>query len=253
MLFTQSYSLVVFILVLTSANAPSKILYLLDPANKSCFFIKFCLKRFSLYSILQVAEYLHEEHKIPRDQAAHITQTFLKAFRLCPDNPECDLNTWRCHLWSTSLTVQYSHLTQNVYLKWLHLRYYYLSIDDNVKRMLINLRKQYLLGLITNGPSSAQWEKVERLNLMPLFDCILVSGDLPWAKPDQKIFLKACKYLGVEPKRCVMIGDKLETDIQVSFFFFNIYLNQLKFWVNTSDMIIAIQYLYINYANERCY
>ncbi|XP_026476615.1 N-acylneuraminate-9-phosphatase-like [Ctenocephalides felis] len=163
---------------------------------------------------MKIAELLHDEHNISREQASLITQNYVKSFRLCPDNLECDLNTWRCHLWSKSLTEQYNHLTQRVYLKWLQLRYYYLSIDDNVRKMLISLRKQYLLGLITNGPSSAQWEKVERLNLTSLFDCIIVSGDLPWAKPDQKIFLEACKYLGVEPKRCVMIGDKLETDIQ---------------------------------------
>lgn len=69
--------------------------------------------------------------------------------------------------------------------------------------------------MITNGPSRAQWEKVERLQLKDYFDCILVSGDLPWEKPDQKIFQQACQLLGVEPRNCIMVGDKLETDIQV--------------------------------------
>lgn len=77
-------------------------------------------------------------------------------------------------------------------------------------------REDYLLGLITNGPSRAQWQKIGRLGLRKYFDCVLVSGDLPWEKPDQHIFLEACKLLKVEPRNCIMVGDKLETDILVT-------------------------------------
>lgn len=76
-------------------------------------------------------------------------------------------------------------------------------------------RDHYLLALITNGTSRAQWEKIDRLDLRCYFDSILVSGDLPWEKPDQKIFHECCQFLGVEPRHCIMVGDKLETDIQV--------------------------------------
>lgn len=82
-------------------------------------------------------------------------------------------------------------------------------------------REDYLLGLITNGPSRAQWQKIERLDLRKYFDCVLVSGDLPWEKPDQNIFLEACKLLGVEARTCIMVGDKLETDIKVTFMRFS--------------------------------
>lgn len=70
-----------------------------------------------------------------------------------------------------------------------------------------------MLGLITNGPSNAQWEKINRLNLKSYFDVILVSGDLAWEKPNPRIFQEACRYLGVEPYQCIMVGDKMETDI----------------------------------------
>ncbi|XP_043273420.1 N-acylneuraminate-9-phosphatase [Venturia canescens] len=79
--------------------------------------------------------------------------------------------------------------------------------------MLRELRKKYLLGLITNGPSNAQWEKVHKLELQQHFDVILVSGDLPWEKPQSRIFEEACRCLGVAPRNCLMVGDKLETDI----------------------------------------
>lgn len=98
--------------------------------------------------------------------------------------------------------------------------------------MLVALRSFYILGLITNGPTNAQWEKIEELNLSNYFDCILVSADLPWEKPDKRIFHAACKYLDVESKECIMVGDKLETDIQVYhiiyyFNYYNYYFNSL--------------------------
>lgn len=88
-----------------------------------------------------------------------------------------------------------------------------MALTPDIKHLLQNLRQHYLIGLITNGPSNAQWEKVERLHLKPFFDIILVSGDLPWEKPHHKIFHEACGYLGIEPYQCIMVGDKLETDI----------------------------------------
>lgn len=69
------------------------------------------------------------------------------------------------------------------------------------------------MGLITNGTSRAQWEKIEKLHLQEFFDVMLVSGDLPWEKPKREIFQMACDYLGVRPQQCIMVGDKLETDI----------------------------------------
>jgi len=40
-----------------------------------------------------------------------------------------------------------------------------------------------------------------------------LSGDLPWEKPEAEIFQKACHSLNVRPEECIMVGDKLETDI----------------------------------------
>lgn len=101
-----------------------------------------------------------------------------------------------------------------VYSCWLRLRYECIKLTPEVSSLLRKLRCSYRLGLITNGPSRAQWEKVEVLGLRDYFDCILVSGDLPWEKPQRDIFLEACRHLSAEPRRCLMVGDKLETDIE---------------------------------------
>lgn len=116
-------------------------------------------------------------------------------------------------LWNKALGEKFSYLAKKIYERWLHLRYQYLALESDTILLLRRLRKEYLLGLITNGPSNAQWEKVRKLSLEQYFDVILVSGDLPWEKPEARIFEEACQFLNVTPSNCVMIGDKLETDI----------------------------------------
>lgn len=152
-----------------------------------------------------------------REIAAQSTQTFLRTFRRCPDNPSIPLDTWRQHLWNQALPESHKHLSTEIYNIWLELRYRYLQMTPEIISLLELLRQTYILAIITNGPSNAQWEKVQRLNVNKWFDCVLVSGDLPWEKPNEHIFLAACNYLGVSTQNCVMIGDKLETDIQVGY------------------------------------
>lgn len=154
------------------------------------------------------------------DEADYCTSSYLKAFRKCPDNPSMSLEQWRTDLWQKALPEQFRHLTDVVYKQWLKYRYHYLELPKELVQMLRQLRKNYLLAIITNGPSNAQWEKVHKLGLgmgkNSIFDSILVSDDLPFEKPDPRIFLAACNYLGVAPNNCIMVGDKIETDIQVN-------------------------------------
>lgn len=171
------------------------------------------LPSFIVYVYLQLAEELTYEYGVPEDVSVKITTTYLKQFRKCPDNATCTLDAWRTILWSKALGDKYSRLAKRVYERWLYLRYQYMVLMPNTVSMLRHLRKKYLLGLITNGPSNAQWEKIRKLSLEQYFDIILVSGDLPWEKPDAEIFRRACDLLNVRPRNCIMVGDKLETDI----------------------------------------
>ena len=175
----------------------------------------------------QLTEELNQQYGIPQDSSSKITATYLKQFRKNPDNPAYDLDTWRTSIWSKALGDQYAYIASKVYTRWLYLRYRYLALAPETVLMLRDMRKKYLLGLITNGPSNAQWEKVHKLELQQYFDVILVSGDLPWEKPQKRIFEEACQCLHVTPNNCLMVGDKLETDIlgKKQEFFFSKYAN----------------------------
>jgi len=70
----------------------------------------------------------------------------------------------------------------------------------------------YPLGLITNGPTDAQWRKINKFDLSEIFEVILISGQLGIAKPDPRIFDVALEGLRVAPEEAIMVGNSLEHD-----------------------------------------
>jgi putative hydrolase of the HAD superfamily len=69
------------------------------------------------------------------------------------------------------------------------------------------------LALITNGAGSAQRRKIVQFGLAPLFDCILIEGEVGFGKPDRRIYLRALRELGVEAADAWMVGDHLDFDV----------------------------------------
>lgn len=69
------------------------------------------------------------------------------------------------------------------------------------------------LALLTNGGEAAQRRKIERFGLGPLFDAVLVEGELDFGKPDPRIYELALTRLGTGPAETWMIGDNLEWDV----------------------------------------
>ncbi len=78
---------------------------------------------------------------------------------------------------------------------------------------LEKLKGRYALGLITNGASDLQREKIEGSGLGRYFDSITISGDIGVGKPDPQIFEAALDSLGASPETAVMVGNSLERDI----------------------------------------
>jgi HAD superfamily hydrolase (TIGR01549 family) len=80
--------------------------------------------------------------------------------------------------------------------------------------VLKELDENFPLGLITNGPTEAQWHKINRFRLSRIMEVILVSGQIGIAKPDPRIFQVALEGLRASPEEAVMIGNSLEHDHQ---------------------------------------
>jgi putative hydrolase of the HAD superfamily len=79
--------------------------------------------------------------------------------------------------------------------------------------VLSELRAEYKLGMITNGFSSVQREKLEVAGITEYFDDILVSGEVSYEKPEPEIFLMSCSRLGITPEEAVFVGDYYPNDI----------------------------------------
>jgi putative hydrolase of the HAD superfamily len=75
------------------------------------------------------------------------------------------------------------------------------------------LGRGHRLALLTNGCSEFQRRKLRRWALEPLFELILIEGELGFGKPDRRVFERALAHFGALPRDACMIGDNLEADI----------------------------------------
>jgi HAD superfamily hydrolase (TIGR01549 family) len=74
-------------------------------------------------------------------------------------------------------------------------------------------RRGHRMGLLTNGSAAFQRRKLTRFELEPLFDLVLIEGELGYGKPDRRVFDAALAHFGAHAEACTMIGDNLDADI----------------------------------------
>jgi putative hydrolase of the HAD superfamily len=87
------------------------------------------------------------------------------------------------------------------------------AVFTDVGAALVRLRGVWRLGLLTNGASCLQREKLAASGLAGHFDAVVVSGDLGSGKPDPAIFRHTLALLGHTIGPAVMVGDSLDRDI----------------------------------------
>lgn len=81
-------------------------------------------------------------------------------------------------------------------------------------KILLDLHKKgYRLGVISNGLTIKQWEKLVRLNLNYFFDEVITSEEVGIEKPSKEIFDEALKRMNCEAENSIMIGNKYDADI----------------------------------------
>ena len=100
---------------------------------------------------------------------------------------------------------------QSVYEK----RQHEIRMTEEMERMLEELSRKMTLGIITNGPSEHQRDKVRALGVerwIPM-ERIWISGDLGVGKPHKEIFEAARKKLGLKPEELCFVGDAYGHDI----------------------------------------
>jgi len=83
-----------------------------------------------------------------------------------------------------------------------------------VEAMLADLRGEYQVGLLTNGPVRAQRDKLETLGWEEAFDAAVVTGELEAGKPDPRAFEAITDELRVAPAEAVYVGDEVDADVR---------------------------------------
>ena len=68
-------------------------------------------------------------------------------------------------------------------------------------------------GVCTNMTADYQFEKLNRLGLMPMIDFVVTSEEVSAEKPDRRIFDFCAKKAGCASGECAFVGDQLKGDI----------------------------------------
>jgi len=71
------------------------------------------------------------------------------------------------------------------------------------------------LALLTNGSAEIQRRRVEKHQLVSLFDYILIEGEFGVGKPDERVYLHVLDQLKVPPHEAWMVGDNLEWEVAI--------------------------------------
>jgi len=83
--------------------------------------------------------------------------------------------------------------------------------------VLYKLKNKYKLALITNVLHTTTAEKVQDIlgeaGIPDVFEVVVVSSEVGYAKPSPRIFKIALDGLNVEPEEAVMVGNIISTDI----------------------------------------
>jgi len=80
------------------------------------------------------------------------------------------------------------------------------------RTVLFRLRKQYRLGIVTNGIDRVQRSRLAVSGLAPLFEVVVTSQGCGFAKPDPRILHVALDAFGTSPGRALYVGDDPATD-----------------------------------------
>lgn len=87
---------------------------------------------------------------------------------------------------------------------------------EGAEEVLGQLKKaNYPMAIVTNGLSEVQWPRLRLSGIVELFDPIVISDEIGYAKPNQRFFQYTFERLGgVDRSRVLMIGDTINSDIK---------------------------------------
>jgi putative hydrolase of the HAD superfamily len=93
-------------------------------------------------------------------------------------------------------------------------REHYLKPYPHVTSTLLELKKHYQLGIISDAPVLQAWMRLVTLNLDDFFDVVITAASVRKQKLHAAPFRAALKALNVRPEEAMMVGDRIERDVK---------------------------------------
>jgi HAD superfamily hydrolase (TIGR01549 family) len=82
-----------------------------------------------------------------------------------------------------------------------------------VVQLLYKLKEETRLGLVTNGLSDLQHEKIDICNVRNLLEFIFISDEIGHKKPEKEFFEYVFSQTGSIPSKTILVGDTWDSDI----------------------------------------
>lgn len=82
------------------------------------------------------------------------------------------------------------------------------KFDQDMIDYIVVLKTTYKIGLLSNSESDYLRKILSEKNLERLFDAIVISGEVGYAKPDTELFKTALDMLGVQSDESIFIDDQ---------------------------------------------
>ncbi len=111
-------------------------------------------------------------------------------------------------------SVDYNKLAHAV-IAYRKMRAGHLQPYPDVIKTLITLKSKGLkLGIISDAPRLQAWLRLVEMGLDDFFDIVVTNDDTGKFKPDAAPFLEALKQLDLPASEVLMVGDKMERDVE---------------------------------------
>lgn len=89
-----------------------------------------------------------------------------------------------------------------------------LECAPSVRDLLLRLKEQYRIGLVSNfDDTDTVYQVLKKEGVDRCFDTVIISSEIGIRKPRPEIFLAACEKIGIAPAACLFIGDSFENDV----------------------------------------
>jgi len=89
----------------------------------------------------------------------------------------------------------------------------YLMPYEGVISVLKTLKKKYKLGIVSDAPSMKAWMRLIAMKIDSFFDVVVTKGDVKKQKNYPTPFNSALKQLKMKSEEVLMVGDRIERDI----------------------------------------